>query len=145
MQTKPFLVLWLCLLPFRAQADCLNDAAAYHHVDVRLLRAIAAVESGHNASAVHRNADGSVDLGLMQINSRWLPALRRFGISRAMLLDVCVNAYVGAWIVAGNIARLGLTWNAIGAYNATDASDRLIYARKVWHALMQAAASPARP
>lgn len=111
---------------------CLAGAAAHHAVDPQLLRAIAMVESGLDAAAVNRaNANGSRDLGLMQINSAWLPALARWRITENDLFDPCVSAYVGAWILAGNIARLGPTWQAVGAYNARTPSRQLAYVKRV--------------
>jgi soluble lytic murein transglycosylase-like protein len=118
---------------------CVADAARYHHVSPRLLQAIATVESGNDARALNQNGNGTSDIGLMQINTAWLATLARFGVSRTRLFDPCVNVYVGAWILSRNIARLGLTWNAIGAYNALDPTKRVIYARKVYQALMTSA------
>lgn len=127
----------LCALLVAAtsRADCLDDAARFHYVNVRLVRAIATVESGQRAGVVHLNGDGTTDIGMMQINSRWLTALQRFGVSRAGLYDRCTNAYVGAWILSQNIRRLGLTWDAIGAYNAGAHEKRIAYARRVYREL----------
>lgn len=125
----------LVVVTHTVRADCLDDAARFHHVNVRLVRAIATVESGQRADVVHLNGDGTTDIGLMQINSRWLTALSRFGVSRAGLHDRCINAYVGAWILSQNICRLGVTWNAIGAYNAGAHDKRIAYARRVYREL----------
>ncbi|HHV7521302.1 TPA: lytic transglycosylase domain-containing protein [Burkholderia orbicola] len=122
-----------------SRADCIDDAAAYHHVNPALARAIASVESRCSPTAYHRNANGSEDIGLMQINSSWLPALSRFGISRTALFDGCVNAYVGTWILSQNISRLGLTWNAVGAYNAASPAKRVQYARRIYAELFRRA------
>lgn len=120
--------------------SCLAVAAAHHAVDAGLLRAIATVESGLDPAALNRaNADGSRDIGLMQINSAWLPALARWRITENDLFDPCVSAYVGAWILAGNIARLGLTWRAVGAYNARTPSRQLAYVRRVQRQLTRQA------
>lgn len=124
-----------------ALADCFERAAERHRVPAPLLRAIACVESNHNAYAVHRNANGSVDLGVMQINSWWLPKLKPFGIERDHLWDLCTNVHVGAWVLAQNIKVLGLSWQAIGAYNAglrqTPEKEalRYAYAQKVYRAI----------
>lgn len=93
--------------------------------------AISRVESSGNPQAINRNPDGSYDIGHMQINSRWLPLLKRYGIDERSLFDACTNTYVGAWILAQNIHRLGYGWDAIGAYNARSPSKRMAYARKV--------------
>ncbi len=124
-----------------AHADCLDDAAAFHHVNVRLVRAIAQVESGMRPGATNVNADGSTDIGLMQINSSWLRTLARYGIREENLYDGCTNAYIGTWILSKNIRQLGLTWDAIGAYNAVSADKRIVYARKIYRQVMAASDS----
>jgi hypothetical protein len=101
-----------------AQA-CWDDAAQRYQVSSALLYAIARTESGLNPQAIGRNGNGSRDIGLMQINSAWLPTLASHGINERDLFEPCTNIHVGAWILAGNVSRLGYTWDAVGAYNAT--------------------------
>ena len=113
--------------------DCFDRAALRYSVDVRLLKAIGMVESGFSPSAINRNTNGSEDMGIMQINTIWLPQLSKFGITRETLMtDPCTNIHVGAWVLAQNIRRLGPTWNAVGAYNASTPSKREKYVAKVW-------------
>lgn len=119
-------------------ADCLDDAAAYRHLNPALVRAIAQHESGMRATAVNINSNGSEDIGLMQINSSWLPTLSRFGIRREHLFDACVNAYVGTWILASNCHRLGATWKCVGAYNAVSPQKQLTYANAIYRILQRA-------
>lgn len=126
-------VVLFCLLQAgNTHADCLDDAALYYEIDSGLLRAIAKTESGMRPDAINRNTDGSVDIGLMQINSSWLPKLARAGITEQSLWNACTNAYVGAWILRLNVARFGLTWKAIGAYNAASSDKQYIYAKKIY-------------
>jgi soluble lytic murein transglycosylase-like protein len=114
-----------------AQA-CWEQAATRYAVNPYLLYAIAKTESGLNPSAINRNKNGSYDLGLMQINSSWFPTLRRFGIDEQQLLDPCTSVHVGAWILAQNMQRMGNTWEAVGAYNASKSDLRMKYALKVY-------------
>lgn len=120
---------------------CWEQAATRYRVPAELLYAIAKVESGLNPSAIGDNKkNGGVStgygIGLMQIDSSWLPRLRReFGISKEHLFDPCINLHVGAWILADNIARMGYNWDAIGAYNAKTPWKRVRYANKVNGAL----------
>jgi soluble lytic murein transglycosylase-like protein len=131
------LVLTLLCLTGTAQANCWQLAASRYHVDPLLLYAIAKVESGLNPDARNINTDGSQDIGLMQINSRHLPALAAFGITeRHLLQQPCTSVMVGAWILAGFIREKGYGWQAVGAYNAGAKPEREArrtrYARAVW-------------
>ena len=110
---------------------CWHAAATRYGVSSHLLYAIARTESGLDPHAVGRNRDGSRDLGLMQINSQWLPALAAHGIGERDLFEPCTNIHVGAWILAGNVARHGYTWEAVGAYNASSPARRRAYVDKV--------------
>lgn len=118
---------------------CWDAAGAYHGIDPWLLYAIGHVESRHNPRAVNNsNKNGTRDMGMMQINSIWLPELRRHGIASETLFNACASTYIGAWILAKNIKRYGYTWEAIAAYNVgslnTPARQRIgrEYARKVY-------------
>lgn len=110
---------------------CFEQAAQRYRVPAALLQAIAMQESSGRAHAINRNPNGSYDIGLMQINSAWLPTLARHGIEASHLFDPCVSTLVGAWILAGNFARLGYTTQGLGAYNAVSPDKRERYARQV--------------
>jgi soluble lytic murein transglycosylase-like protein len=129
-----------------AQA-CWDDAAQRYQVSSALLYAIARTESDLNPQALGRNGNGSRDIGLMQINSSWLPTLATHGIGERELFEPCTNIHVGAWILAGNVSRLGYTWDAVGAYNAASPALRRAYIEKVRRhlpAAIPASAPPAR-
>ena len=102
-------------------------------------RAIAKVESNNQPQARNTNTDGSVDVGLMQINSRHFPVLARYHITPQALMEPCLNVQVGAWVLAQAIGVHGATWRAIGAYNAGGSPAREAlrekYVAKVWQAL----------
>jgi len=130
-----------------AHAYCFVEAARRYSISEPLLRAIARVESNTNAAAMNMGHIGrtkSYDIGLMQINSSWLPKLRTFGIDEQALKDPCQNLMVGAWILAHHMREDGADWNGVGAYNASCrgaskeqcAALRNTYTNKVYAALI---------
>lgn len=143
--------LLCCSIPAQAResplyADCFQAAARHYGLAPELLIAIAAAESQFNASALNTaNRDGSWDIGLMQINSRWMPLLESSGISATQLYDPCTSIWVGAWVLAGNVARYGYDWQAVGAYNAGTAASaaaqqrRERYAQRIHRQLLRTA------
>ena len=124
---------------------CWQEAADRYGLSTELLLAIARTESSLNPQAIGRNADGSRDIGLMQINSTWLPVLARYGIHEHDLLHPCTSLQVGAWILAGNVQRLGYSWEAVGAYNARTPAKRQAYVRRVQRQLSLTSASSPTP
>jgi len=132
----------ICAAALPVQA-CWEDAAQRYQVSSALLYAIARTESGLNPQAIGHNRNGSRDIGLMQINSTWLPKLARHGIHERDLFEPCTNIHVGAWILADNVSRLGYTWEAVGAYNATNPVLRRAYIEKVRRHLAPTATAPA--
>ncbi len=121
----------LCASAVQPAQACWEEAATRYQVSSQLLHAIARTESALNPQAVGRNRNGSRDIGLMQINSWWLPKLAQYGIHEQDLFDPCTSIHVGAWILAQNVARHGYTWEAVGAYNATTPALRAAYITRV--------------
>ena len=149
-RTSTIAITLLCLAeampcPAASLAECFMTAGQRYQVAPTLLQAMAATESDFDPLTRHVNQDGSVDVGIMQINSVWFPVLRQFGIGPRTLWDPCYNIQVGAWILAGNIRRYGYTWRAVGAYNAGTGADleterrREAYARRIHRRLACAA------
>jgi soluble lytic murein transglycosylase-like protein len=115
-----------------AKADCVADAARFHGISVVLLQAIVMQESSGRPDSLNcGNNNKTCDYGLTQTNSIHLERLKKFGAKPEDLFDPCVSAYVGAWILSENFSRLGVTWDAVGAYNAASPDKRARYARSI--------------
>jgi soluble lytic murein transglycosylase-like protein len=138
MRTRPFRAV-LCALfalcvataAMPARADCFDEAAQYQKVNPLILRAIAWQESHNHPDAVHKNANGSIDYGVMQINSIHLPTLSQYGISRATLMEPCKNVYIAAWHLRQKMNKYGNTWAAVGAYHSETPTLRNQYAQQI--------------
>ncbi|KER65912.1 lytic transglycosylase [Burkholderia cepacia] len=136
-------VLFSCLTPC-AFADCFDAAANYQGVSAYVLRAIAWVESRGNPAAEHRNGNGSIDIGELQINSIHLRELAGFGIDAQSLRDECVNIYVAAWHLKKQMLKHGNTWDAVGAYHSETPKLRDAYVRRIRQTLTRWGAGPAQ-
>jgi len=109
----------------------ITAAGKHFNLSPRLIFAVAYTESNLRPDAIGRNKNGSRDIGIMQINTWWLPTLKKYGITEKDLFDPLTNIYVGAWILAQNMRRFGPRWKAIGAYNSSKVRYQKKYIRKV--------------
>ena len=114
----------LAALAVGAALNCWVLAEQRFKVPAYLLYAVASVESSYDPTALAYAHDGTYSVGLMQINSRWFPALARVGIAEKQLYQPCTNVQVGAWILAQEVTRYGCTWQAIGSYYAGPFDER---------------------
>ena len=80
-------------VPFIA---CMAAAAVFYHLPPRVLPSIHAVEGGRTG-LVQQNANGTADLGLMQVNSIWIGPLAGYAhisdeaVADRLLDDACFN------------------------------------------------------
>ncbi|SAK67694.1 lytic transglycosylase, catalytic [Caballeronia hypogeia] len=127
-----WLLLGASLVADAARADdCFEQAGAYQGVNPLVLRAVAWRESKGDVAAINRNANGSIDVGQLQINSIHFPDLARQGIPHRALTDPCVNVFVAAWLLKQKMVKYGNTWRAIGAYHSESPKHRDAYARSI--------------
>ncbi|MBI5641421.1 MAG: lytic transglycosylase domain-containing protein [Nitrospirae bacterium] len=130
---RSFTVFICLIIPSLSAAFCFEEAGARFGINPRLLEGISVIESGQNPAAMNINRDGSRDMGLMQINSSWIP---RLGLEQARLLtDPCYNVMAGARILGSCINAYGYSWVAVGCYNAVSRSKRADYSWKVYNLL----------
>ncbi len=125
---KALLTILFILLPIFAQAFCFHEAGQRYAVSPWLLWAIAKAESDLNPSATHHNRNGTVDVGLMQINSIWSDQL---GSTWASLDDPCTNVMAGAWVLSQCVQDYGYTWQAVGCYHSRTPTRRDAYAARI--------------
>lgn len=117
-----------------ALAQCFIDAGQRFGVDPYLLLSIKYVETGNSLdpAITGRNKNGTIDMGLMQINSIWLKNafIRAAGIKKNHLYDPCININVGAWILSQEIGRHGVH-EGIGRYHSATPKFKNAYRVKV--------------
>ncbi|OEI04218.1 lytic transglycosylase, partial [Escherichia coli] len=117
---KSVLLVGLLMLssPVIAQ-DCFELAGRDYKIDPDLLRAISWKESRYRVNAIGINPVTGYGSGLMQVDSQHFNELARYGIKPEHLTtDPCMNIYTGAYYLAIAFKKWGVSWEAVGAYNA---------------------------
>lgn len=124
------------VIPFVA---CMVVVASAYHLPPRVLPSIQAVEGG-GVGVVHRNTDGSEDLGVMQVNTLWLSPLSRVthlsetDIHHRLLEQPCFNIAAAGYILHSYLAETrGDLLLAIGDYHSHTPVLNQAYQAQVLH------------
>ncbi len=116
---------------------CMLHWSTYYHLPPHVLPSIQAVEGGYPGS-VHRNIDGSSDLGVMQINTRWVEPIASY-INRPVEFvrdeltnSPCANVATAAYILTLYLEEAHGDWmQAIGYYHSHTPSLNAAYRGEV--------------
>ncbi|MDD5716923.1 MAG: lytic transglycosylase domain-containing protein [Sulfuricurvum sp.] len=114
-----------------------EEAGEHYNIPPLLLQKIATIESSLNPNAINRNPNGTVDYGLMQINSIHLKRLSRWGITKNNILDPKINIYAGSWLLSEHIHKHGFNFEAIGRYHSATSEYKALWLRRLTVALKQ--------
>jgi hypothetical protein len=114
-----------------APLHCINEAAIEFNIPAKLLISLLSVERG-KVGKIEMNKNGTYDMGPAQINSSWLPELKRHGITKNdVLFNPCINVKIGAWILGKSIANENDLLTGVGDYNSHTKRYNQIYYQKV--------------
>lgn len=103
---------------------CMVAAASFYHLPPRVLPSIQLVEGG-KPGTISANTDGSSDLGVMQIDTLWVPrfaamtGMTQYSVRARLIYDPCFNI-----AAAGAIMRIylnetgGNLMRAVGYYHS---------------------------
>ena len=112
--------------------DCINRSAIIYHVPATVILSVLKNENGRNGDAI-KNKNGSIDYGVMQINSIWLPKIAGYGYSRDDLqYNACKNVEVGTWILSQSISKGKNLWSGIGDYHSHTPDHNRNYRNKIY-------------
>lgn len=120
---------------------CSIAAGERFGVPAAVMLAVATQEGGQ-PGLVRSNANGTYDLGSMQLNTAWLASLARYGVpARAALATGCYSYQLAAWRIRNHILRdHGDYWTRVAnyhshtpAFNAPYRAQIMVAARR-WNA-----------
>lgn len=129
------------LSPHHGLVECIMAASLKYQLSDNVVFGVMEVEGGRDGLAAGPNANGTYDLGLMQINSSWIPVLAQLWSTsytsayRAVRDDECTNIFVGAWILKQKISKTGEVYSGVAAYHSATARIGRPYADKVFAAI----------
>ncbi len=121
-------------VPFLA---CMLAVSQFYHLPPRVLPSIQVVEGGQPGT-ISRNFNGTGDLGVMQVNSSWVPSIAKWwnmtprSVAERLIQDPCFNI-----VAAGSIMRLyldearGDVVRAVGYYHSHTPERASSYQLKV--------------
>ena len=119
---------------------CMALVAQIYALPPRVLPSIQAVEGG-GPGVAQRNRDGSEDLGVMQINTLWLPTLSRYSklpipaVREQLLQRPCYNIAAAGLILRTYLDEAsGDLMQAVGNYHSHTQIHHQGYRIKVMHA-----------
>ena len=111
--------------------------ASIYNLPPRVLPSIHVVEGGQT-STVHINGDGTEDLGYMQVNTRWLPALSGYSglslpaVRQNLLSRPCFNIAAAGLILRGYLDETkGNLLLAVGNYHSHTPQLNSAYQQRV--------------
>lgn len=128
---------------------CMVAAAAFYHLPPRVLPSIQVVEGGLPGT-ISRNADGSSDLGVMQVNTLWVPrfaaitGMTEDAVRTRLISDPCFNIAASGAIMRVYLNEAGGDLlQAVGFYHSHTPERATAYQAKVLSAATRLFARPA--
>jgi len=119
---------------------CMVAAASFYHLPPRVLPSIQVVEGG-SPGTISRNPDGSSDLGVMQVNTRWVPrfaeitGMTQDAVQARLISDPCFNIAAAAAIMRVYLNETqGDLLRAVGYYHSHTPGLAELYQAKVLEA-----------
>jgi hypothetical protein len=116
---------------------CMLAVSQFYHLPPRVLPSIQVVEAGQPGTISH-NFNGTGDLGVMQVNSNWVPAIAQWWnltpkeVAGRLIQDPCFNI-----VAVGAIMRIyldeahGDVVRAVGYYHSHTPERASLYEMKV--------------
>jgi hypothetical protein len=131
--------------------SCIETAASVYRLPPAVIVILLSVEGG-SLGHVSQNTNDTVDIGPMQVNSTWVPAVARHWLASpsdtfaALRDNFCANVEAGTWILRQAMDEAhGDFWGGVGFYHSHDRGYRADYLRKVLHQTLRLQALAQRP
>ncbi|WP_183629272.1 lytic transglycosylase domain-containing protein [Novosphingobium sediminicola] len=113
-------------------ARCIRQAAQGSAWLEKTLWGLRDQEAGGGGAEV-ANTNGTHDLGVMQVNSSWVPRLARImrrpetRVRSWLIYDPCFNTEVARWIFLSALSQTRDYWKAVGTYHSPTARRQQRY------------------
>lgn len=108
----------------------------FYGVNPVILWGIAKTESNFDPNALNINKNGTLDIGLMQINSIHYLKLKKFNYTLFDLYDPEINVAFGSYVLSRCLKKHGLNLRGINCYNGRTRNNP--YSKKVLRNILKA-------
>ncbi|AHE95267.1 lytic transglycosylase domain-containing protein [Campylobacter fetus] len=127
-----FIFLFICLAA-NANETKYNDLffkyGAVFNIPPELLWGIAKHESNFDPKAINHNTNGTIDIGLMQINSIHKETIEAANLSVEDLYNPQISVYFASKILSKCLKKHGFTYQGLNCYNGKTTNNS--YHKKV--------------
>ena len=139
-QAPPALVQRANVLPGRHTAptyECFQREAERNGLDPYVLLAVMKTENGRPGEQA-RNRNGTHDLGVMSVNTVWVPGLaKQMGMAEddvafKLASDGCANVAAGAAILKRRIHEAGDVWEGVARFHSRNPAKQGPYLKRVY-------------
>lgn len=120
-------------VPMPMLNQCVNQSSQSYSLKPVMVKTIIAVEGG-KVGTISPNSNGSYDLGVMQVNTLHLPAIKtNLGYDwKDLVFDPCKNIQAGSWLLSQRLSEVpGKPWLAVGNYHSKTPTVRTRYLKKI--------------
>lgn len=123
-------------------ASCIHDAAGGQPWLERTLWGLRDQEAGWIGAEI-RNANGTYDLGPLQINTWWIPRIAALvgrsapEVRQWLRFDACFNVGAARWIFLSALRDTAEFWKAVGVYHSPTAWRQRRYSLSVARLMRQ--------
>lgn len=126
-----FFIFTSFIFAFSEHDESFKEYGEHFGVPPLLLKNIAKVESSLNPNCINHNKNGTIDYGIMQINTVHFAELQRYGVSERNIMNPKVNIMAGAILVKKLIDNNQINYDSIGKYHSKTLHFKSLWVQKL--------------
>ncbi|HRF57805.1 MAG TPA: lytic transglycosylase domain-containing protein [Campylobacterales bacterium] len=119
------------IFAFSEYDESFKEYGEHFGIPPLLLKNIAKIESSLNPHCINHNKNGTIDYGIMQINTVHFAELQRYGVNERNIMNPKVNIMAGAILVKKLIDNNQTNYDSIGKYHSKTSRFKSLWVQKL--------------